>query len=298
MRGNLLSKLNHYRMSRKKVRLSRSAAGNVVVFAFLFLLGAFMVLPLFYAVVQSFKPLEELFAYPPKFFVSRPTLTNYTLAFSLAQNLRIPFSRYAFNSIFISVVGTGAYLLIASLAAFPLAKAKFPGAKLLSALIIGTMLFRPEVTAIPQFIVIAKLRMLNTYFSVLMPAMAMTMGVFLMKQFMIVSIPDSVLSAARIDGASEYRIFWKISLPCVKPALFTLSIFTFQSLWNATGSTYIYRESLKTLPTVLGQIALGGIARTGVASAVVILLMIPPVLVFFISQSSIMETMAQSGIKE
>ena len=133
--------------------------------------------------------------------------------------------------------------------------------------------------------------------SFLLPALAGTFGVFLMRQFMVSAIPDAILEAARIDGANEYKIFWSISMPCVKPAWMTLIIFTFQSLWSATGGTYIYEESMRMLPNVLSQIAAGGIARTGAGSAVAVIIMIPPIIVFLISQSSVMETMAQSGIK-
>lgn len=297
-RINYFKKFIFSLQSRKRVNLSRSTAGNIAVLILLILVGLFMALPLFYAIIQSFKPLDEIFAYPPKFFVRNPTISNFSLAFQLAQNLHVPFSRYSFNSTFIAVIGTGFYLVIASLAAFPLAKANFPGKTIIIQLVIWTLLFRPEVTSIPQFIVISKLGMINTYFAVILPSLATTMGVFLMKQFMIVSIPDTVLQAARIDGANEYKIFWVIALPCVRPALLTLTIFTFQAMWNVSGTTYIYNESLKTLPTVLSQIAAGGIARAGVGSAVAVILMIPPILVFLIAQSSIMETMAQSGIKE
>lgn len=293
----VITKIKIRIQERKRIRLARSAWGNIFVFGFLLLIGVFMALPLFYAIVQSFKPINEIFAYPPRFFVKQPTFGNFNLAFQLAQNLNVPFSRYAFNSIFISVAGTTAYVLIASMAAYPLAKAKFPGLFIITQLVIWTLLFRTEVTAIPQYIVIAKLGLINSYGSILLPALAGTFGVFLMRQFMVSAIPDSIIEAARIDGANEYRIFWKIAMSCVKPAWLTLIIFTFQSMWNATGSSYIYNESLKMLPTVLSQISAGGIARTGAGSAVVVMLMIPPIVVFLISQSSVMETMAQSGIK-
>ncbi len=278
--------------------LSRSHAGNFCVFLFLLIVGAFMALPLVYTLVQSVKPTEELFTYPPKFYVKNPTFDNFKQAFQLAGNLWVPFTRYLFNSVFIAVVGTGVYILVASLAAYPMAKAKrLPGMAFISQLIVWTLLFRTEVTAIPQYVVIAKLGMVNTYWSILLPALAGTFGVFLMRQFMVSAIPDAILEAARIDGANEYKIFWSISMPCVKPAWMTLIIFTFQSLWSATGGTYIYEESMRMLPNVLSQIAAGGIARTGAGSAVAVIIMIPPIIVFLISQSSVMETMAQSGIK-
>ncbi|MBQ1950589.1 MAG: carbohydrate ABC transporter permease [Clostridia bacterium] len=278
--------------------LSRSHMGNFFVFLFLLIVGSFMALPLIYTLLQSVKPTEELFTYPPKFYVKNPTFDNFKQAAQLAGNLWVPFSRYLFNSLFISVVGTSAYIVVASLAAYPMAKAKkLPGMLFISQLIVWTLLFRAEVTAIPQYIIIAGLGMVNTYWALLLPALAGTFGVFLMRQFMVSAIPDAILEAARIDGANEYSIFWKIAMPCVKPAWMTLIIFTFQGLWSTTGANYIYEESMRMLPNVLSQIAAGGIARAGAGSAVAVIIMIPPIIVFLISQSSVMETMAHSGIK-
>ena len=267
------------------------------MFIFLALVAAFMALPAYYSVVQSLKPIEELFAYPPKFFVRNPTLSNYKFAIRLAGSSWIPFSRYLVNSIFVTVTGTVLYVIIASLAAYPLAKSKAPGVKFLSLLVVWTLLFSDSVTAIPRYIVVAGLGMIDTYFAILIPAMAGSFGVFLMRQFMSNAIPDSVLEAARIDGAGEYKIFWRIIMPCVKPAWLTLIIFTFQSMWSATGGSYIFSEELKTLPSVLSTIAGGGIARSGAGSAVAVILMLPPVIIFILSQSSIMDTMAHSGLK-
>ncbi len=280
-----------------KHKLSRSAGGNFAVLLFLIIVAAFMALPAYYSIIQSLKPIEELFAYPPKFFVRNPTFSNYKFAIRLAGSSWVPFSRYLVNSIFVTVVGTGLYVIIASLAAYPLAKSKVPGVKFLSALVVWTLLFSDQVTAIPRYVVVAGLGMIDTYFAILIPAMAGSFGVFLMRQFMSNAIPDSVLEAARIDGAGEYKIFWRIIMPCVKPAWLTLIIFTFQSMWAATGGSYIYSEELKTLPSVLSTIAGGGIARSGAGSAVAVILMLPPVIIFIISQSSIMDTMAHSGLK-
>lgn len=283
--------------SRRRVRLSRSAGGTVCIFLLLLLVGAFMALPIVYSVVQAFKPMEEIFAYPPKFFVQNPTADNFRQVFRLADSLSVPFLRYVANSVTISVIGTLFYVIIASLTAYPLAKVRFPGSVILSQIIVWTLLFRQEVTAIPQYVVIAKLGMVDTYWAILLPAMAGTMGVFLMKQFIISAIPDATLEAARIDGAGEYRIFFRIVMPSVKPAVMTLVIFTFQSMWNATGVQYVYSEQLKMLPSMLQTIAAGGIARTGAGAAVSVILMIPPILIFILSQNSVMETMSHSGLK-
>ena len=289
--------LLYERKARKKVMLSRSRAGNAVIFLFLLLLSMFMILPMVYAIVQSLKPIDEIFAYPPKFYVRHPTMDNFIQLFKLAGNLWVPFSRYLFNSVFVSVVGTGLYVIIASLAAYPLAKGHFKGIAVISQMIVLAMLFRPEVTAVPQYIVIAKLGIIDTYASMIFPFLAGTTGIYLIKQFMTTAIPDSTLEAARIDGAGEYRIFFKMVIPSVRPALMTCIIFTFQSMWNGTGTSYIFTESLKQLPSVLSSISAGGIARTGASAAVSVIMMIPPIAVFLYSQSSVMETMTHSGLK-
>ena len=256
-----------------------------------------MALPIVYSVIQSIKPLDEIFAYPPKFFVKRPTFDNYIQVYQLCQNLWVPLSRYIFNSFFISGVGTFVYVIIASMAAFPLSKHKFPAKTVISLVIVWALLFRPEVTGVAQYMIISGLGMIDTYWSMLLPPLAGTFGVFLMMQFMQTAIPDSVLEAARIDGANEYMIFFRIAMPSVKPAWLTLIIFTFQSFWNATGVSYIYDESLKTLPSVLGNISSGGLARAGASSAVAVILLVPPIVIFIISQSSMTETMAHTGLK-
>ena len=296
--SKLFRKIKIYIRSHKTVRLSRSKAGDIGVFIFLLLICAFMILPMLYSVIQAFKPLDELFLYPPRFFVRNPTTQNFSDVLYLTESLEVPFLRYVFNSVFITVAGTAIYIILASAAGYALGKGTFKGKSALSALVVWALLFRPEVTAIPQYVIVSKLGMVNTYWALLLPALASTMGVFLIRQFVVVAIPDATLEAARIDGASEYRIFFKIVMPGIKPALMTAIIFTFQSLWNsASGTQFIFSEKLKGLPNVLSTIVAGGIARAGAASAVSVILMIPPIIVFLISQSSVMETMTHSGLK-
>ena len=288
-----------HRMKRGKsgVKLSRSVGGTIAIALFLILVGAFMALPIVYSLIQSVKPMDEIFAYPPRFFVRNPTFDNYIQVYQLCQNLWVPLSRYVFNSLFIAIGGTVIYVVIASMAAFPLSKHRFPGKAVNSVLIVWALLFSSEATGIPQYIIISELGMINTCWPLLLPPLATTLGVFLMMQFMESAIPDAVLEAARIDGASEYRMYRSIVMPAVKPAWLTLVIFTFQSFWNVTGVSYVYDESLKTLPAVLSNISSGGLARTGATAAVAVILLIPPVIIFIISQSSISETMAHSGLK-
>lgn len=288
-----------HKMKRGKsgVRLSRSLGGTIAIALFLLVIGAFMALPIVYSLIQSVKPLDEIFAYPPRFFVRHPTFDNYIQVYQLCQNLWVPLSRYVFNSLFIAGVGTFVYVILASMAAFPLSKHRFLGKAVISALIVWALLFRSEVTGISQYIIISGMGMINTYWALLLPPLASTFGVFLMMQFMESAIPDAVLEAARIDGASEYRTFFSIAMPAVKPAWLTLVIFTFQSFWNVTGVSFVYDESLKTLPSVLSTISSGGLARAGATAAVAVILLVPPIIIFIISQSSISETMAHSGLK-
>ncbi len=283
--------------AKKTKKVNRSLGGNIILFAFLALLGAFMALPVVYTVVQAFKPMEELFVFPPRFMVVNPTLKNFRLIGQLTNNLWVPFSRYVFNSVFVSIVGTVGNVFIASMAAYPLAKINFPGRKILFKMVTVALLFTGGVLGLAQYIIMAKLHMINTYWALILPSVASTMGLFLMKQFM-EGINDSIIEAARIDGMNEFGIFWHIVMPNVKPAWLTMIIFAFQGMWGMTGGNFVYKESLKLFPTALAQIQAGGIARAGVAAAAGLIMFIPPVVLFLVTQSSIMETMAHAGIKE
>lgn len=283
-------------LSRKK-RVTRSFGGNLVILVFLLLMGLFTAIPLLYSVMNAFKPINELYQYPPRFFVIRPTLDNFFELIRLQDDMLVPFERYAFNSILVTLLATFGYVILASLAAYPMAKHNFKGKKILITFVVSAILFRTEVTAIPQFIIISKLKMIDTYWALICPALATSFGVFLMKQFM-EGIPNELLESAKIDGAGEFRLFWQIVMLVCKPAWLTLLILTFQSVWNQTGVQYIYSETLKTLPTALSQLSSAGLSRVGVSSAVTLILMLPPIIIFAVSQSAVMETLAYSGLKE
>ncbi len=282
---------------KKTKHLNRSAGGNFLVFVLLALIGAFMALPVVYSAVQAFKPMEEIFIFPPRFSVKNPTIKNFKLIGQLAGGLWVPFSRYLFNSVFVSLVGTAGNVIISSMAAYPLAKHDFPGKKVLFRLVTVSLLFTGGVIELPRYIVMAKLQIINTYWALILPVVASSMGLFLMKQFM-EQINESLLEAARMDGMNERQIFFRIVMPLVKPAWLTQILFAFQGIWSMTGGNYIYKENLKLFPTALSQIQSGGIARAGVAAAASLIMLIPPVIMFMITQSSIMETMAHAGIKE
>ena len=183
------------------------------------------------------------------------------------------------------------------MAAYPLAKATFPGSRTFFQVVVLSLLFTTEVTALPLYLVMSTLHMIDTYFALILPAIGSSLGLFLMKQFISV-LPDSMIEAVKVDGAGTFRTYWSIVMPNVKPAWMTCIIFAFQSIWNYEGTQFIYDESLKVLPTMFRQISEGGISRVGVGAAAAVLLMIPPILIFTFSQSQVIETMAQSGLKE
>ena len=283
------------RKSRKKYGGSR--AGDVLIFILLFLVGLFMLFPIYLSVVQSIKPSQELFLFPPKLYVMAPTSQNFVDLLNTASNMWVPFSRYIFNSVLVAVVVTVAQLLFSSSAAYVLAKGDFPGKKALNKIIEIALLFTSSVMFIMQYMVMAFMGLIDTYLAITLPYIATPMGLFLMRQFM-GQIPDAMIEAAKLDGAGHLRICWQIVMPNVKPAILTLMIFAFQGAWQVTGYSFIYSEELKPLPTVMQQISAAGIARAGVAAAAVVITMIPPIVVFLICQSNVMETMAQSGLKD
>lgn len=280
-----------------KKRVTRSLGGNLLSGVFLVLLGAFMGLPLVYAILNAFKPINELFLFPPRFFPRNPTFDNFLNLVKLQGTMLVPIERYVFNSVFVSIAATGLYLVIASMAAYPMAKHTFLGKTLILQVVVWAILFRPEVTAIPQYIVISGLGLVDTYLALILPILATSFGVFLIRQFM-TSVPDDIIESARVDGTGEFMTLWRIVMPMIKPAWLTLLIFTFQAIWNATGVQYIYTENLKLLPTALAQLVAAGVGRAGVAAAVAVILLLPPVTLFVLIQGSVIETMSHSGIKE
>ena len=256
-----------------------------------------MAFPLVYAINSAFKPLDEIFVYPPRLFVRNPTLNNFQDLFVIMSKSWVPFSRYLFNTVFITVAGTAGHLIISSMGAYVLAKYDFPGSKTFFSIVITALMFNGYVTAIPNYLVMSKIGWVDTVWAVVIPAFASPMGLFLMKQYM-EGIPDALLEAAKIDGAKEWRIYTRIVMPMVKPAWLTLMILSVQGLWNTKASNFIYSEELKTLPYALQQIVSGGIARAGVGAAVSLVMMIVPITTFIIVESNIIETMASSGIKD
>ncbi len=282
---------------RKITRRNRSLSVDISLAVFLGFFGIISVLPLWLIIINAFKPLNEVFMFPPKFYVVNPTMDNFLDLFQLIGNSWVPFTRYIFNTVFITLLGTVGSVIISSMAAYPLAKYNFPGSKFMSSMIVYSLMFNGSVTAIPNYIIMSKIGLIDTYWAVVLPAIGSTMGLYLMRNNM-THIPTSLLESCKIDGASEFRIYWSIIMPLSKPAWVTLVILSFQSLWGTTGGTYLYTEKLKPVTYALSQILAAGVVRTGVSSAVSLIMLIVPLIVFVVSQSNVIETMASSGMKD
>ena len=282
---------------RRAKLLNRSRAGNVLMFLFLAGFAVYSALPILLIFLQSVKPLNELFIYPPRFFVMNPTFDNFRQLSSLMSSTWVPFIRYIFNSVFVSVTGTVGHIVVASMCAYPLAKMNLKGGNVIFTIIVTSLMFAPTVSDIINYQTISTLGMLDNYLAIILPALGTSLGLYIMKQFMS-QIPDALIESAHIDGANTFTVFWKIVMPNVKPAWLTLAIFSFQGLWNNANTTYIYREELKSLPYALNQIVGGGIIRAGAGAAVSVIILMVPLLLFIFTQSRIIETMSTSGMKE
>ncbi len=281
-----------------RVVLNRSAGGDFAINLFLLLLGIIMFLPLYYVLIQALKPLDELFYYPPKFYVINPTLSNFTDLFQLMSESWVPFSRYIFNTVFITAAGVFGNLVLSSLCAYALSKIPFPGRGFFFELIVKSLMISSAVGGTIQFVIIAKMGLMDNLLAIILPSWSSTLGLYLMKQFVDANISNEVLESARLDGASEFRTFWSIAMPMVKPAWITLIINSFQGLWNTGASTFIQSEELKTLNYAMSQVLSAGIARSGATSASSVIMLLVPIIVFVVGQSNIVETMASSGMKD
>lgn len=285
-------------MARIKIRkVNRSVGGDILTVLFLVLIGAFMVLPMLFAIGSSFKPTDELYRFPPTIFPNNWTTKNYSDLFVLMNTSWVPFTRYFFNTIFITFAGTFGQIVCCSLCAFALALHRFPGNRFFTKMIELALMFNGTVLWIPSYMIMSGLGFVDSQWALIVPVFASALGLHLIRSFML-QIPMAVVEAARVDGASHLRVFWSIVMPNIKSAWLTLMIFAVQGLWNTGASIYIQSESLKTLSYALQQITSAGIARAGVGNAVTVVMMSVPIIMFVVSQSNIIETMATSGMKD
>lgn len=282
--------------------LKKGFYGRILVHLFMILLVLVMALPLIYVVATAFKPLDELFKFPPEFIVKNPTLDNFYDLFTSLEGSEVPFTRYLFNSLLVTVGTVILTVLVSCLGAYGLVKHAPPGAALISNIIVASLMFVPQITTIPTFLLVNSLHMENTYWALILPKVAVAFNFFLIQQFM-GQVPDSFLESARLDGATEPVVFFRIVMPTIRPAWATLIMYSFISTWNDYFSALIYTSSdnMKTLPLALQTIAGGAatvsIGRAGAVAASAFVLILPPVLIFLLMQKQVMETMAYTGIK-
>jgi len=273
---------------------------QIKFFLILIPVAIFMALPILYIFSTAFKPINELFAWPPRFFVVEPTFKNFETLFKETSTTGVPMTRYLFNSIVISVIVVFTSIFVSSLAGYALSKLKFKLKKPLLALNNIAIMFVGASVVIPRYLVIESLGLVDNFLVHIIPGLAIPVGLFLIKQF-IDQIPDELIEAAKIDGANEFDIYVKIILPLIKPALATIAIVSFQGVWNntETSTLYIHNETMKTFAFYMSTLTTqaNAVAGQGMAAAASLIMFIPNLVIFIFLQKNVMDTMAHSGMK-
>lgn len=265
-------------------------------------IALFMILPVIYIVNHAFKPLDELFMFPPRFIVQKPTFDNFQMLWRVASTTGVPMSRYLFNSVVVSLLTVFANMIIVAAAGYALSKKKFKLKDTLFSINQVALMFVPIAVTIPRYLIIEKLGLINNFAVHILPLLAMPVGLFLVKQF-IDQVPDALVESAQIDGANDFQILRRIILPNITPAMATVGILTFQMVWNNVESSnlFIADESIKTLAFYLSvftdRAAEGSIAGAGMAAAAALIMFLPNLIIFIFMQSKVMNTMSHSGIK-
>ena len=257
-------------------------------------------LPIVFIIFHAFKPMEELFAFPPKFITTHPTLDNFSKLIKASRTGSNPLSKYVFNSILVTVAVVAGSLLFSTMAAYALSKMKFKGARTMMNINQIALMFVSCAVMIPRYLVVNKLHMIDTYWAEILPLIALPVGLFLIKQF-VDQVPDSLIEAAYMDGASEWTIYRKVVIPLTKPAIATAAILVFQQVWTnvETSNYYINDDSMKTLTFYMNSMinVNNTVAGQGMSAAATLILFIPNLVLFIILQNGVMNTMAHSGIK-
>ncbi|HLT00460.1 MAG TPA: carbohydrate ABC transporter permease [Acholeplasma sp.] len=273
---------------------------QIKFFLILVPLAIFMALPIVYIVSTAFKPINELFAWPPQFFVVEPTLKNFTDLFNVTSTTGVPMTRYLFNSIVISVLVVITSIFVSSLAGYALSKVQFKLKKPLLFLNNIAIIFVGSSVVIPRYLVIQSLGLVDNFLVHIIPGLAIPVGLFLIKQF-IDQIPNELIEAAKIDGANEFQVYMNIILPLIKPAIATIAIVSFQGVWNnvETSTLYIQDERYKTFAFYMSTLTTTAntVAGQGMAAAAALIMFVPNLIIFIILQKNVMDTMAHSGMK-
>lgn len=255
-------------------------------------------LPIMYTVLTAFKPLDEMFVYPPRWIPRNFTLTNFSKMSDLLAETVMPISRYLFNSLTYCVLMVGVVVVTSFMAAFSMSKTRPKGSERMVGILIFALSLSGPAAGVANFLIIQRLGLLNTYWALILPGMGSATYVFLMRQFL-VSMPDSYMEAARLDGANEWQIMWKIGFPYAKPAWATVIVYQFMASWSDSSGPFLYLSdpSLQTLPFALGTVG-GSLTTAGATAAISLIMLIPSTLVFVFMQAKIMATMAFAGLKE
>ena len=292
-----MKKRFHIRNALKRITFSK-----VMLYIFMIALVSFTALPLIYVANTAFKPLDELYKFPPQYFVRNPTGDNFKDLLAALGSNSVPFTRYIFNSLFVTVISVVCTVFVSALTAYALTKLKPKGSKMIFSVVLAALMFSAHVTKIPSYMVVNTLGLIDTYWALILPSIAVAYNVFLMKQFC-EQFPNEILEAGRIDGAGELHIFWKIVMPALAPAWATLIVFSFVSNWNDYFSPLIYitDQAMRTLPLAIHTIGGGtggtALARAGAVAASSFVMIVPTVVLFTALQGKVMETMTHSGIK-
>lgn len=274
--------------------------GQIKFYCFLIPMAVFMGMPIVYIINHAFKPLSELFAFPPRFFARNPTLDNFSRLVQAAQATDVSAFRYIFNSFIVTASVVLLTVTIGSLAGFAFSKLQFKGKNLLFEMNTLALMFVPAAVMIPRYLIIDRLGVMDTYFAHMLPILAMPVGLFLLKQF-IDQVPDELVEAATIDGAGMLRVYYKVVLPLIRPAVATVAILSFQQVWGnvETSNLFVTKESMRTLTFYMNNLANANtaVAGQGIAAAASLIMFLPNILLFILLQSKVMNTMAHSGMK-
>ena len=290
-------RINHLFYSIRHTRLS-----TIIILSLLTGVALVSLLPIVYVICNAFKPLEELFIYPPQFFVKNPTMQNFWDFIYATDVSTVPFTRYLFNSVVATIATTALIIVVSLCCSYAFSKMKFPGSNGLFKLITVALMFSPEAVVITRYLIVSGMGIIDTFWAHILPHLALPMGVFLIKQFMD-QVPNSLCEAAKIDGANEIRILWSIITPAVLPAVGAVLIIAFQNVWGdmTTSTLYITSESMKTLPYFVNSLTSGltatSVARKGATAAAGLLMLLPNFIIFAVLQKSMIATMVTSGIK-
>ncbi|MBA7507299.1 L-arabinose transport system permease protein AraQ [subsurface metagenome] len=267
---------------------------RIFIHLLLFLGLAITLAPFIWMISTSFKSSESVFTFPPQWIPKHPTIEQYQTLFR-----EVNFLQFFKNSVIVAFGITLFSLFLNSLGGFAFAKHKFPGREKIFALLLATMMVPGQITMIPVFLMLKSVGLINSYWGLIIPAGASAFGIFLMRQF-ITTIPTDLIESARIDGCSEFRIYWTIILPLCKPVLAALGIFTFMGSWNAFLWPLIImiKENMYTLPVALANLSGQYATKFGLLMAGAVVVVIPVLIVFIVAQRYVIKGVAVTGLKQ